>query len=247
MAPNDSSSSHQKSTGKKVLTVRTNKDGVKQVCFAKRSRTGEERATRETSRVQASSSSMHSTSSSTTMNTAPENPLGIPSSGSQSANTGPSQNSFAKRSRTGEERATRETSRVQASSSSMHSNSSSATMNTAPENPLGIPSSGSQSANTGARPVLGHDDIPPSSQQMNVDAVHRPRPSSPEGAVHRPRPSSSEGVVHRPRPSSSKGERMRRLQANGLPFFPNSFLRYHQAQKNYEKMKTNKAESGKDK
>ena len=162
MAPNDSSSSHQKLTGKEGFTVRTNKHGVKHVCFAKPSRTGEERATRDTSRVQGSSNSMHSNSSSSTMNTAAENPFSTPDSSSQSANMGP-------------------------------------------------------------RAVSSRDDVPPSSQQMNVDAVHRPRPSS------------------------SEGERTRRLHANGLPFFPNSFLRYHQAQKNYEKLKKNKAESGKDK
>lgn len=183
MAPNSSSSSHQK------LTVRTNRHGAKHVCFAKPSRTGGERATQDTRRVQALGNPMHSNSSSTTMNTAPENPLVTPSS----------------------------------SRRAMHSNSSSTTMKTAPENPLVTPSSSSMSINIGSSASSSRRDVSPSSARMNVDAVRRPRPSSPEG------------------------ERMRRLRANGLPFLPNSFLRYHQAQKNYEKMKKNKAESAKDK
>ena len=162
MAPNDSSSSSQKSSGKNVFTVRTNKHGVKHVCFAESSQTAEERATQATSGLQAES-----------------RPGSSGSSGSSNSNT---------------------------------------TMNTASENPFATPDRSrrsSQSATVGSSPAA--------SEQMNADAGQRPKPSA------------------------SEQERMRRLQTNGLPFFARSFLRYHQAQKNYEKMKKNKAESEKDK
>lgn len=79
----------------------------------------------------------------------------------------------------------------------------------------------SQSANFHGGISSAHGDLPSIiQQQRNWDAYHPPKPSS---------------------LTLSKQERMRRLRANRLPFFPNSFARYHQAQKNHDKKKAQKA------